>query len=277
MILKYINSFGEEVDFRKYETQIYQGQFHSSNWQVESISQIYGTSISAFKKDALTLEFVVAVRGDNKEDNLNDMFNIFEKDIVNNKLGKLYWGDYYINCVILNNTTIPSDTFFGAENTLEIYAPYPFWIKEVEKTFYKGDVLSNEKGLDYNYNYTYDYTPNKKGIANWYIDHFTSSNFKMTIYGPCVDPLVNINGHSYQVYVTLAEYEYLVIDTTNNNNTITQYRKNGTTVNLFDLRGGKNTNQSVFTPIPSGNLLINWNGNFNFSLKLYLERGVPKW
>ena len=99
----------------------------------------------------------------------------------------------------------------------------------------------------------------------------------MTMYGPCTNPLVNINGHSYQVYVTLAEYEYLVIDTTNNNNTITQYRKNATTVNLFDLRGGKNTNQSVVTPIPSGNLLINWNGNFNFSLKLYLERGVPKW
>lgn len=277
MILKYVNSLGEEVDFRKYETQIYQGQFHSSNWNVETIEQNYGTTITGFKKEALNLEIIVAIRGFKKENTLNNIFEIFEKDIFSNKLGKLYWGDYYINCVILSNETIPSETFYGAETSLMVYAPYPFWIKEISRDFIKESEEENNIGLDYPYDYMYDYTPDLKGLRTWYVDHFAPSNFNMIIYGPVVNPRILINGYPYEVFVTLQQNEYLIISNVNNQNTVVQYRNNGTTLNIFDLRGGKDTNQSIFKQIPGGNLTINWSGDFSFTIKLFTERGIPKW
>lgn len=275
--LEYINSFGEKVDFRKYENRIYKGQFHSASWQAEEIEQQYGTLISNFKKDALKLDITVAVRGENSKNTLNSMFEIFEKDILSNKLGKLYWGDYYINCVILTNETIPSETFYGAETSLMVYAPYPFWIKEISRDFIKESEEENNIGLDYPYDYMYDYTPDLKGLRTWYVDHFAPSNFNMIIYGPVVNPRILINGYPYEVFTDLSKGEYLIIDTLNNKNTIMKYRNNGTVLNVFDLRGGKENNQSIFNKIPSGNLTINWSGDFSFTIKLFTERGIPKW
>lgn len=275
--LKYVNSQGKVVDFRKFETVVYKAQFHSSTWTVETVTQQYGVSISTYGKEPLELEMSIAVRSNQKADVLNNIFEIFETDIINNTLGKLYFGESYVNCVIISNTTLPSEEFYGAENTFSVYVPYPFWIRETENTFFTETVTSTDLGLDYPYNYTYDYTPEPKGVALWYVDHFAPSDFQITIYGECVNPRILINGYPYEVFVTLQKNEYLIIDSTNNNNTVTQYRSNGTTVNLFDLRGGKDTNQSIFKKIPSGNLKINWSGNFSFSVKLFLERGVPKW
>ena len=275
--IKYTNSKGQVVDFRKYETVVYKAQFHSANWNVETVSQQYGVSVSSYGKDPLELEMTIAVRSNQKANILNDIFEIFETDIFNNALGKLYFGDYYINCVIISNSTVPSEDFYGAEATFTIYAPYPFWIKEIKKDFLAEESEKTNIGLNYPYNYKYDYTPEQKGLATWYVDHFTSSNFQMYIYGECLNPRILINGYPYEVFVSLQKNEYLVIDNLNNNNTITQYRNNGTTVNLFDFRGGKDTNQSVFQKIPSGNLKINWSGDFSFSIKLFLERGVPEW
>lgn len=275
--LEYINSFGEKVDFRKYENRIYKGQFHSASWQAEEIEQQYGTLISSFKKDALKLDMTVAVRGENSKNTLNLMFEIFEKDVLSNKLGKLYWGDYYINCVILTNETIPSETFYGAETSLMVYAPYPFWIKEISRDFIKESEEENNIGLDYPYDYMYDYTPELKGLRTWYVDHFAPSNFNMIIYGPVVNPRILINGYPYEVFTDLSKGEYLIIDTLNNKNTIMKYRNNGTVLNVFDLRGGKENNQSIFNKIPSGNLTINWSGDFSFTIKLFTERGIPKW
>lgn len=277
MILQYVNSKGQIVDFTQFQTKIYKGNFHTSAWNFETIEQQFGVSIANVKKDPLILDMTVAIQGFSKEETLNNMFDIFETDIFNNTLGKLYWNDYYLNCFISSNSTEPSSTFFGAETTLQIYAPYPFWIKEIKKDFFGNVNEVTNTGLNYPYNYLYNYTPDPIGIAYWYVDHFASSNFNIIIYGPVVNPRVLINGYPYEVFVTLQENEYLIIDNTNNQNTITQYRNNGTTLNLFDNRGGKTTGQSIFQPIPSGYLTLNWSGSFDFTIKLFIERGIPKW
>lgn len=277
MVLQYVNSKGQVVDFTQFKTQIYKGNFHTSAWKFETIAQQFGVSISSIKKDPLILDMIIAIQGFNKEETLNNMFDIFETDIFNNTLGKLYLNDYYLNCFISSNSTEPSSTFFGAETTLQVYAPYPFWIKEISRDFIKETDEETDVGLDYPYDYMYDYTPDIKGLRKWNVDHFAPSNFNIIIYGPVVNPRIIINGYPYEVFVTLQENEYLVIDNTNNKNSVIQYRGNGTTLNIFDLRGGKNTNQSIFKPIPGGNLTINWSGDFSFSIKLFTERGIPKW
>ena len=49
MILKYINSKGEEIDFLGY-IRLKEGNFSSYEWEYESVEQRFGISITQFKK-----------------------------------------------------------------------------------------------------------------------------------------------------------------------------------------------------------------------------------
>lgn len=274
--LKYINSQNEEINFRNFNTQIYQGGFHSYNWTYEGVQQRFGTTINQFGKTALEYEMTVAVRGADKEDNLNDITRITEYDIVNNRQGRLWWGDYYLDCNIISATTAPSEVFFGAERTLGILSPYPFWIKEMKRQFYpEGSGGDEGKFLDYPFDYPFDYSAAVEGIEQWDTGHYAASEFEMTIFGPCENPRILINNYPYEVYDTLETGEYLIIDSRANPvPKVTKYRVNGTTVSLFDDRAKE---QSVFNPIPGGNLTVNWNASFGFNLTLYTERSEPAW
>ena len=94
--LKYVNSQGQTIDFRQFDTQIYQGNFHTYAWTYEGTAQRYGTTIDQFGKDVQEYEMIVAARGGQtaKENNLNTITEITEYDVVNNVQGKLWWGDY---------------------------------------------------------------------------------------------------------------------------------------------------------------------------------------
>ena len=58
------------------------------------------------------------------------------------------------------------------------------------------------------------------------------------------------------------------------NNTVTKYRSNGTTLNIYDLRAKE---ESVFKKMPYGSVNVNWSGAFGFTITLFLERGEPIW
>ena len=66
--------------------------------------------------------------------------------------------------------------------------------------------------------------------------------------------------------------EYLTIDS--RDYTVYKYLSNGTVETLFHDRG---LADSVFEPIPSGLLRINWSGAFGFDLTLFLERREARW
>ena len=96
------------------------------------------------------------------------------------------------------------------------------------------------------------------------------SDFRIIVYGPVVNPRIQINGHPYQVNDTLLVGEYMVIDS--RNNTITKYT-GSQAINLFDFRDKA---YSVFQPIPGGTLRLNWTGLFGFDLTLFEERSEPR-
>lgn len=270
--LKYLNSQGEIIDFRDFDTQILEGNFHTYEWTYDGISRQYGQDIERFRKDPLKYEIVVAARGDGKEENLNRITEIIEYDIQNKKSAKLWWGDYYLKCFIVSSATSPSEKFYGAEKTLGVLAPYPFWLREIHRTFPAVTVAISEEYLDYPYDYSYDYAGSGDN-ATWFIDHYADSNFEMIIYGPCIDPRITINGHPYYVYDTVEKGEYIKVNS--EDNTVIKYRTNGTTKDLYDYRG--KIEGRLFEKIPSGNLSIGRNGNFGFDLKLFLERSEPAW
>lgn len=269
--LEYVNSRGESINLRNFETQIFKGGFHSYAWDYDGIEQQYGVRIERFKKAALEYTMQTAFRGVNAKENLNSFFEITEYDVVSQKPGKLWWNDYYIECYIVSSDTTPSDDFFGAVRESGILAPNPFWIKEKTRKFIAGDIVPGQD-LDYSYNYPYNYTSASRGNINWNTDHYASSEFRMLIYGPCVDPKVNINNHAYTVFDTLDSGDYIEINSIEKS--IIKHRSNGTSLNLFDMRGMQ---QSVFEPVPGGVINVNWSGDFGFDLTLYEKRSEPAW
>lgn len=107
---------------------------------------------------------------------------------------------------------------------------------------------------------------------SWNIEHPTSSEFRMIVYGPCVNPRILINGYPYEVFTTLDARDYMIIDS--QSDTVYKYLNNGTVQNLFHNRG---LEHSIFEKIPSGLLNFNWSGDFGFDLTLYLERREAAW
>lgn len=269
--LKYVNSQNKEINFREFNTQIFQGNFHTYEWTYSSVAQQYGEKIEAFKKEPLRYEMVVAARGTEKEKNLNKITEIIEHDVLNKKPAKLWWGEYYINCFVIASSTIPSDNFYGVEKTLKIIAPYPFWIRELSRSFYALTSPAQPEGLGYSYDYLYDYSA-EDGDKIWQVDHYAASDYEMVIYGPCIDPRINIAGHPYEIFDTVEKGEYVVINS--QNHTAVKHRTNGTKVNLFDFRGKINR---LFTKIPGGNIPVSWSGSFGFDITLFLERSEPAW
>lgn len=246
----------------------------STNWDVESIEEQFGVTVSSFKKGTKTLQITLKFRGleDEISNNLNGFFEACEKDIINQKAGRLYVDDEYLEGYFTERETEPSKTFYGYQQTITFLAPYPFWIKEETMDFASGDETEDPDGLDYNYDYDYDYAQSSAGAKYWNNNHYAPSDFLMVVYGAVDDPKININGHTYEVNVQLNDDESMVIDS--RNNTIIKIQNNGTIVNIFKLR---NTEESVFEKIDGGNVLFTWSGFFNFTVTLFLERSEPSW
>lgn len=272
MILKYINSEKKEIDLTAFETQIYSGNFHNFEWNYDASDRQFGVSLQRFKKNPATYEMVISARK-NTAETMTEVFEIFERDVVTQTAGRLYFNDHYLECFIIAQSTAPSDNFFGAEKTCTVFAPYPFWIKENEHSFSIESVAQGNY-LDYNLDYSYDYSPPETGAYVWKTGHYAPSEYKLIIYGACTNPTITINGRVFNVYDTVVnENERIEIDS--RNETIYKILQNGVKENLFQYRGKESGN--IFTPIGGGDLTINWSGGFAFDLILYQERSEPKW
>jgi hypothetical protein len=277
MIVKYISGVSKKefILNQSYELNISECNPNEVSWGYEGIETQYGTRIKRFTKSVLTLAIRLKFRGSLREinDNLNDFFIACEEDIKSMKEGRLYVNDEYVTGFFVSRTTTPATVFYGYENQANFLAPYPFWIKEESKTFMPQDGTSvSGDYLDYPYDYAYDYTGEVKGSAKWLIDHFGSSQFNIKIFGYVNTPKITINGHLYQVNVTINDGDYLEIDS--RDNSIILHRDGGIKENMYYMRY---LPSNVFEPIPSGLLEIETSGTFLYNITLFLERSEPRW
>lgn len=274
MIVKYINANGISFNLECDNIKIKDGNFHRNSWKAKTEQMQYGDNVKGFTKQSVIYEITLTLRGgirDRKRllDNLHDAS---EFDIIQNTPGSIWFGEYYIKCFItLSDTHASQDLSYRTDKKIEIYCPYPFWIKELTKQFFPQSGASTD-GLDFPFDVPFDFAPEQAGAAKWSVDHYAPSDFRMIIYGPCTEPKILINGYPYQIHTELEASDYLVIDS--RKNTVTKYLANGTMANLYNSRNFKNR---VFEKIPSGDLTLNWNSSFGFDITLYLERSEPKW
>lgn len=282
----YVNNRGDRIDLSDYPYIFQEGNLLNWTYSYSTDSLATRDVTYGYKMSAKTIPVKVAVlcdytiqleeRKEQWKEAVDHLADVVQADVIDGKDGRLYTDTgFYLSCKIIGSEK--TDWRMGLPimfNTLTVLSDNPVWIREETKEFFsQSEVPAPENGfLDYEYDYEYDYTAQKIGISDWYIDHYQANEFKMTIFGPCVNPRILVNGYPYEVFDTLEAGEYIVIDS--RDNSVVKHLVNGTTQNVYDLRA---KDQSVFEPIPSGYLNISWSGAFGFEITLYIERGEPRW
>ena len=268
----YVNSKNEKLDFTKFP---YLAKDISELLNYGHRYKCNGNKISEFYDSVSEIPFSVNVYADTKEeyqDAANRFFEVTEYDFVSGNKGRLYYNGQYVECNLISNKKDDWYEEIGFHVAyVNMVTDHPVWITEDSKQFYPGHKEA-EGGLDFPFDFPFDFTSNEKRSERWNVDHLTSSHYKMTIYGPCVNPRILVNGYPIQVFTELEANEYMVIES--RKHTVTKYLANGTTENAYNSRQFE---PSIFEKIPSGLLTFDWNGAFGFDLTLYLERSEPKW
>ena len=271
--LKYKNHYNEVFEFGKDGIYVKKSDLHDYEWTVTS----KGNRIANLSRKVSKRILPVYILCDTAEQGTaarNRMLEVFEKDVLAMQHGQIIIGDYYFKCFVTKSVKSDYQTdkrYMAVKLTLT--TDFPYWVKEKMQTF--GVTASESDGegedLDYPYDYAFDYLSN---IANTELNNtdFVPSNFKMLIYGVCVDPAITIGGHTYQVNCTVGEGEYLTIDSTTKKVYLTA--NDGTIINQFNNR---NKSSYIFEKIPVGTSVVTWVGDFGFDIVLMEERSEPKW
>ena len=267
--LQYKNHMGEVIDFGRSGIFVSGNELHNYNW---TISQKNG-KISSFKRDITKRSLPVVIFCPTVEEGnaaRNRLMEVAEKDVLANKPGRIIIGDYYYQCYI---TESKKSKYLASRRKMDVkltvMSDAPYWVREELHSFRKNG--ANDVGLDYPHNYEFDFTSSYRNaiLVN---TGFTASNFRMIIYGPCTSPLVYVAGHAYVVNGEVEDGEYITVDSVAK--TITKTAVDGTTTNVFNLRGRESY---IFEKIKSGGSTVIWDGDFGVDIILLEERSEPKW
>lgn len=246
--------------------------YHAWAYRVQGTKLQYGTRVADFAKDPATYETELILTGGERHRQalINALHDDFETDIRNKKTGRLIWGDYYIDCYIIESNTAPTDYLTQTSNKISIYAPYPYWVQDYNIELLPSEETESEF-LDFPFNFPFDFTAPTIGETTIKSDFPYDSEFEMVIFGPAVNPRVTINYYSYVLYTTIPDGAYVVIDS--RKKTVMQFNTDGTQSNIFNLR---NKTDSIFQKIPGGNLRISWDATFGVNITIHRERSEPR-
>ena len=270
--LTFVNHLNESIEFGSGALYLNVNELHSYRWAYNSKNN----KISSFQREMKEkkLPIVVVPPNSRSEGNtiMNKLMEMADKDVMSMKAGKLYCGDYYLECYLFANEKAKYDLRLGVfYSTLTVISDQnkSAWIKETQQSF--DNTGGEAEFLDYDYDFSYDFTSPSliRVLRNL---GFAEADFKMVIYGEVTDPSIYIGGHLYNVTGHVADNEYLEIDS--REKTITLVQTDGTRVNWFRYR---NKDHYIFQKVPAGESSVIWVGDYTFTITLFEERSEPKW
>lgn len=270
--LIYKNHVNEVFEFGKDGIFVDMNDLHDYEWTATK----KGNRIAAFDRSVSKRKIPVIIICDTEEKGIaarNKLMEVVEKDVLAMQHGRIIIGGYYFRCFVTKSQKkkyLTSRRWM--EVTLTLTTDFPYWVKETTHIFRKRtEDGGGGTNLDFAFDHPYDYF---SGMGNKTLNNtdFVGTNFRMIIYGACVNPAVYVSGHLYQVNCQVAAGEYLTIDSVNKKITLTAI--NGTVNNVFNLR---NKDSYIFKKIQSGNNTVIWEGDFGVDITLLEERSEPKW
>ncbi len=251
----------QEHDFMKRETA------YNSTPLVSGL----GSKLTRFFKESKEYKIALSVWGDDMHATLNGMTDVFERDIFSQTPGKLFVNEEYLNCyIIASNVGDWTLAGNGVSVELTVMAEKPLWIKE-ELLSYGTFTAGSATGFILPTAIPFGFTSNT-GIRQLIVDHHSSVLAEISLFGPFVNPSFSIGEQIYQVNGTLLAGERFVINQLDK--TVIKVTNSGEVINCFNLRS---KTYSVFEPIPAGENILTYSGEFAISINLFYERGEPQW
>ena len=153
---------------------------------------------------------------------------LISRDVIEGIPGKLFVNGEYLECYIKGVKKEEWEAGVYTIVTLNMISDRPFWITESMQSFYKRDVEQIDTGLDYPFDYPFDYAIGNVGTQVWDLNAVGACPFTMIVYGPVENPRILINDNVYEVFTTLGETEYFILDSSRSY--IVKYHSNGTDI-----------------------------------------------
>lgn len=270
--VKYIGA-GGEVDMSTAPILYREHDFmkREHNYSATALVSGLGSKLARFYREAREYTIQLSVWGVNMHDTLNEMTDVFERDIFLQKPGKLLVNEEYLNCYIIasevSDWTLAGN---GVVVSLTILAEKPLWIRE-ELLSYGTFTAGSATGFILPTAIPFGLTSNV-GIRQLIVDSNLSASAEISLFGPFVNPSFSIGEHIYQVNGTLLAGERFVINQLDK--TVIKITNSGEVINCFGLRS---KTYSVFEPIPAGENILTYSGEFAISINIFYERGEPQW
>jgi hypothetical protein len=285
----YVNSNGRKIDFRKTPyIGLMSNDLFGFEWDYITQGQAV-QKIVKFEKRMKSKTFQVVVVGKTDKEyreNLDKFLQLTDVDINNLQMGRLYVGDYYLECYIYASSK--KSRYVGTNKTLiecTIICENGNWQSDEKWKFFagiaQGEGETTGNGIVYPYDYEldplthevmgYDYSApfGRNTIIN---ESYMDTDFEMVFYGPALLPEVKIGGYEYRINYELSASDYLVINSRAKTCTVVKY--NGTRVNVFKYR---DRNWNIFEKIKSGGNLVIISDNQALDVTLFYERSEPFW
>lgn len=275
----YENSYGEKLylgiveedsEIQRPELYVNETDLRDFSWEVNTKNnqiQYFSREIEEKK-----LPIMIAAGNDQRGKRLRNLvYEVTEKDVLRQEPGKIWIGDYYLECYVTKSSKSEYVyTYRYAVIELTITTNSPYWKKE-ESYHFQIDGEVKNKGLDYDYDFMYDYGGDVRTSSSFLNHTIYECDFELTIHGPTKNPTVLIEENRYSADIELQSGQDLVI---NSKDKTVLLKKNGEYENIFWLR---NRDAYIFEKIDSGVNQVQWIGDFKWDIVLYLERSEPEW
>lgn len=272
-VARYVNHLNQSIDFGSGGIFITDSELRNYEWEYDTDYD----EITNFHKGVEAKKMKIIISAATEEEGIakrNDIFQIFESDILAEQSGRLYQDGYYLNCYIVASKKAK---WYLTKRYLEIEVTIatdqPDWVQEREYNFLKTEGKTVEmdglKKYPYKYGYYYLNQVSSSSISNPAI---TESDFMLRIYGHVSKPLVKIGDNTYQVNTSLNAGERLEIDS--RRKTVKLIHTDGYTENVLWSAAKE---YYIFEKIASGTQIIAWDGSFSFDLILVDKRSEPLW
>ena len=263
--LTYTNHYGEVIDMGTEYLYVNESDLHDYEWDYS----INNKKVTSFDNPTKKITLTVFACGENRKEIANNFFEVINKDVLEEESGYLSVGDYRLYGYFVEK----SNNRYSSDKVIKMNVKFIAtnrWIKYTKYSFYPDDGELSED-LDYPYDFPHDYTRNRnqKRVIN---DGYMPCDFEFVFYGPQETPTVTINNHDYQVYTTLEQGEYLVINSLDKK--IYKMLADGTRENVFNRR---NKDSYIFEKIAVGKATITRDTDAKMDITLIEQRSEPKW
>lgn len=263
--MKYINHYGEEINFGEKGLYINESDLHDYEWSYDIVNKKVVNLDNETKKPKID----VFATGEDRREIANHFFEVINKDVLENEAGRIVIGDYYLEGYFVAKENSKYSSGKVIKMTLTYVAPNK-WMKKT-KFSYMPEESTTLEGLDYPHDYPHDYKMHRstKPIVN---DGYRPCDFEIVFYGAQETPTIIINGHTYQVYTTLQAGEYLIVNSLEK--TIRKVLNDGTIQNVFNRR---NKDSYIFEKIAVGKATVIRDTDARLDITLIEQRSEPKW